>query len=53
VDILMGDGHIYVKNNIFQFGIMSSKLFCEGLKLHFEKKVLYFIGIHLVQKLLE
>jgi hypothetical protein len=37
-----GDGHIYVKNNIFQFGIMSSKLFCEELKLHFEKKGFIF-----------
>jgi intein/homing endonuclease len=37
-----GDGHIYVKNHIFQFGIMSSKLFCEELKLHFEKNGFVF-----------
>jgi intein-encoded DNA endonuclease-like protein len=32
-----GDGHIYVKKNIYQLGIMSSEYFCSELKLFFQK----------------
>lgn len=37
-----GDGHIYVKKNIYQLGIMSSKCFCSELKLFLEKKGFIF-----------